>query len=111
MPPVIPLLNNTRILSPDEVAAFKPYSWYASTVACNIDDIKTWSCGEKCAANPDFEYVITGQYGLLTQFCMHMCFKIFCLSLVHRFSYNAGFSGYDPHLNEVIVSHQGTDGL
>ena len=62
--------DDVRPLTQEEVAAFKPYSWYASTVACNISDISTWTCGKKCDENPLFEHITAKEYGEGTQFCM-----------------------------------------
>ncbi|PIL24850.1 hypothetical protein GSI_12736 [Ganoderma sinense ZZ0214-1] len=75
-------------LTPEEVSAFKPYTWYAATTACNLSAIMDWSCGTNCEANPTFKPIATGGDGDLTQFW---------------------FAGYDPTLDTVIVAHQGTD--
>ncbi|EJF64419.1 alpha/beta-hydrolase [Dichomitus squalens LYAD-421 SS1] len=75
-------------LPPAEIAAFKPYTWYASTANCNPSSTKAWNCGENCDANPTFEPVDSGGDGIFTQFW---------------------YVGYDPTLNVVVVGHQGTD--
>ncbi|TBU36393.1 alpha/beta-hydrolase [Dichomitus squalens] len=72
-----------------EIAAFKPYTWFASTAYCDPSSTKAWNCGENCDANPTFEPVNSGGDGNETQFW---------------------YVGYDPTLNVVIVGHQGTDG-
>ena len=97
-------------LTPAEIAAFKPYTWYAATIACDISDIITWTCGQKCDANPTFIPIDVGGDGNQTQFCKRRktSFRI-PVQVAHRLYCDPGFSGYDPTRNEVIVSHQGTD--
>nr|VWP02231.1 Extracellular lipase (EC [Ganoderma boninense] len=75
-------------LTREEVSAFKPYTWYAATTACNLSAIMEWNCGTNCEANPTFKPIATGGDGDYTQFW---------------------FAGYDPTLDTVIVAHQGTD--
>ncbi|PIL27078.1 hypothetical protein GSI_10217 [Ganoderma sinense ZZ0214-1] len=76
-------------LPPHLIAAFKPYTaWYAATTACNLSAIMHWSCGENCNANPTFKPIIAGGDNEETPFW---------------------FVGYDLTLDEVIVSHYGTD--
>ncbi|KAI1796789.1 alpha/beta-hydrolase [Ganoderma leucocontextum] len=71
-----------------EISSFKPYTWYASTSYCEPANTLAWNCGPNCQANPSFKPIASGGDGIVTQFW---------------------FVGYDPTLNEVIVSHQGTD--
>ena len=68
--PLLPHQDAITPLTPAEIAAFKPYTWYAAMVACNLSAIMDWSCGEKCNANPTFKPLATGGDGDLTQFCM-----------------------------------------
>ena len=104
---LLPRQGGITPLTPAQVAEFKPYTWYAATTACNISDIIRWTCGEKCDANPTFKPVAVGGDGNQTQFCESL--GACSIWLAHPVSCNPGFSGYDPSLNEVIVSHQGTD--
>ncbi|KAI0718043.1 lipase [Cerioporus squamosus] len=71
-----------------KIASFRPYTHYASTAYCQPNTTLTWSCGSNCEANPRFVPVASGGDGVVTQFW---------------------FVGFDPDLNEAIVSHQGTD--
>ncbi|KAI1790374.1 alpha/beta-hydrolase [Ganoderma leucocontextum] len=71
-----------------QIAAFKPYTWFAAAANCNASTTVDWSCGEKCDANPGFKPVASGGDGIVTQFW---------------------YVGYDPALDEIIVGHQGTD--
>ncbi|KAI0695407.1 lipase [Cerioporus squamosus] len=78
----------TTKLTADEIAAFLPYTHYASTGYCQPAATLAWNCGKNCKANPQFVPVASGGDGDATQLW---------------------FVGFDPTLNEVIVSHQGTD--
>ncbi|KAI0675611.1 lipase [Trametes maxima] len=75
-------------LSAAQIASFTPYTHYASTGYCSPSTTFNWSCGANCEANPQFEPVASGGDGDKVQFW---------------------FVGYDPNLDQVIVSHQGTD--
>jgi len=75
-------------LSTTQIEAFKPYTFYASAGYCNPSTTITWTCGANCQANPSFEPVASGGDGDETQFW---------------------FVGFDPTLQTVVVSHQGTD--
>lgn len=93
-----------------QIAAFKPYTQYASAAYCQPAATKAWNCGRNCDANAAFKPVDSGGDGVLTQFCACFCYCGICFA---RSSAAAapcvGFVGYDPVLDEVIVSHQGTD--
>ncbi|KAJ3971599.1 lipase class 3 family protein [Lentinula raphanica] len=75
-------------LSTAQIEAYKPYTFYASTGYCSPSTTINWSCGANCQANPSFIPVASGGDGDAVQFW---------------------FVGFDPTLNSVIVSHQGTD--
>ncbi|KAF5379409.1 hypothetical protein D9615_006490 [Tricholomella constricta] len=75
-------------LTAAQVAAFKPYTHYASTAACKPANTLAWNCGANCNANPTFRPVASGGDGAITQFW---------------------YVGYDPTLRTVIVGYQGTD--
>ncbi|KAF9224200.1 alpha/beta-hydrolase [Gyrodon lividus] len=71
-----------------QIDYFTPYTYYASAGYCTPSQTLAWDCGTNCAANPDFEPVASGGNGDSVQYW---------------------FVGYDPNLDTVIVSHQGTD--
>ncbi|KAI0332705.1 lipase [Cubamyces sp. BRFM 1775] len=75
-------------LSTSQIDAFTPYSYYASAGYCAASATQSWSCGANCAATPQFKPVAVGGDGDKVQYW---------------------FVGYDPTLNTVVVSHQGTD--
>ncbi|OSX64054.1 hypothetical protein POSPLADRAFT_1039271 [Postia placenta MAD-698-R-SB12] len=75
-------------LGTSQISAFQPYTYYASAGYCAASETVTWSCGANCEANPTFEPVASGGNGDSTQYW---------------------YVGYDPTLETVIVSHQGTD--
>ncbi|TFK47200.1 alpha/beta-hydrolase [Heliocybe sulcata] len=75
-------------LSSSQVSAYTPYSWYASAGYCEASATLTWTCGTNCEANSGFQPVASGGDGSDKQYW---------------------FVGYDPSLDTVIVSHQGTD--
>ncbi|KAJ6485728.1 Alpha/Beta hydrolase protein [Mycena sanguinolenta] len=74
-------------LSSTQVAAYRPYTFFASTAYCPANFTRTWSCGANCLANPDFEPVASGGDGDSVQYW---------------------FVGYSPSLKSVIVAHEGT---
>ncbi|RXW16318.1 hypothetical protein EST38_g9541 [Candolleomyces aberdarensis] len=80
--------TDVSALSADDVAVYKPYTWYASTAACNPTNTSAWNCGTKCSANPSFIPIASGGDGGNVQYW---------------------FVGYDPSLQTIIVSYQGTD--
>ncbi|EJF64379.1 alpha/beta-hydrolase [Dichomitus squalens LYAD-421 SS1] len=80
--------ENITPLARTQVSSFKPYTNYASTAYCEPANTLAWNCGPNCQANPSFIPIASGGDGVVTQFW---------------------FVGYDPTLNEIIVSHQGTD--
>ncbi|KAF5362552.1 hypothetical protein D9756_002124 [Leucocoprinus leucothites] len=74
-------------LSPAEVASFSTYTAYATVSTCGPPNLLAWNC-TKCLSNPQFTPVATGGDGGVVQIW---------------------FVGYDPTLDSVIVSFQGTD--
>ncbi|GLB41588.1 putative alpha beta-hydrolase [Lyophyllum shimeji] len=75
-------------LTPAQVAAYKPYSFYAATAYCQPANTLAWNCGGNCNSNPSFHPVASGGNGDTTQFW---------------------YVGYDSTLRSVIVAYQGTD--
>ncbi|EIW58094.1 lipase [Trametes versicolor FP-101664 SS1] len=75
-------------VSATEINSFTPYSFFASAGYCAASKTLTWTCGTNCLANPSFKPVAAGGDGDKVQFW---------------------FVGFDPDLNTVVVSHQGTD--
>ncbi|KAF5316580.1 hypothetical protein D9619_006732 [Psilocybe cf. subviscida] len=75
-------------LSASQIAAFKPFTFYASMAYCKPAAVLSRSCGANCQANPTFIPVASGGDGIDIQFW---------------------YVGYDPVLQTVIVGHQGTD--
>ncbi|KAF9456174.1 Alpha/Beta hydrolase protein [Collybia nuda] len=76
------------VLTDDQVHFFRPYGHYAAAAACGASTTLTWTCGTHCEATPSFKPVASGGDGSITQFW---------------------YVGYDPTLETIIVSHQGTD--
>ncbi|KAG7086415.1 hypothetical protein E1B28_002370 [Marasmius oreades] len=83
-----PIRNQNSILSDKQVACFRPFTHYASAAYCPSQQIKNWTCGEDCRANPTFEVVDAGGDGAAVQFW---------------------YVGFDASLNTVVIGHQGTD--
>jgi hypothetical protein len=75
-------------LTTAQVEAYTPYAFFASAGYCSPSTTINWSCGANCLGNPGFLPVASGGDGDAVQFW---------------------FVGFDPTLNTVIVSHQGTN--
>lgn len=75
-------------LTTSQIDQFTPYTYYASAGYCTNTQTLAWDCGTNCNANPEFKPVASGGNGDSVQYW---------------------FVGYDPTLDTVIVSHQGTD--
>jgi len=71
-----------------EIESYTPYTYYASAGYCTASQTLAWHCGVNCKANPDFKPVASGGNGDSIQYW---------------------YVGYDPDLDTVIVSHQGTN--
>ena len=57
-------------LSAAQIAAFKPYTYYASTGYCLASQTIAWDCGADCQANAGFEPITSGGDGNDTPYCM-----------------------------------------
>jgi len=86
--PTVERRQSITTLSAAQVAAFKPYTFFAASAYCNPSTTINWSCGANCNANPGFEPIASGGDGGSVQFW---------------------YVGYDPALKTIIVAHQGTD--
>jgi len=85
---VLPRQGAVTAVSTAQITSFSPFTHFASTAYCQPSVTINWSCGANCDANPDFIPVASGGDGGETQFW---------------------FVGFDPALNTIIVSHQGTE--
>ncbi|CAK5278175.1 unnamed protein product [Mycena citricolor] len=74
-------------LSAQQVDAFTPFTHYAAAGYCAPNVTMAWDCGISCNALPGFKTVGAGGNGDTVQYW---------------------YVGYDPALQTVIVSHQGT---
>ncbi|EAU90628.1 lipase [Coprinopsis cinerea okayama7 len=86
--PILEARQGVSILSPAEVADYRPYTHYAFTASCSPAKTLTWSCGGNCDANPQFLPIASGGDGAIVQ---------------------RWYVGYDPALDSIIVGYQGTD--
>ncbi|KAK7031540.1 glycoside hydrolase family 5 protein [Favolaschia claudopus] len=76
-------------LTPAQISAFRPYSFYAAAAYCSPDSTSAWNCGTNCeGANPAFQPIASGGDGDAVQFW---------------------YVGVDESLGTIIVAHQGTD--
>ena len=69
------------VLSQSAIAAFKPYTHYASTGYCKPATTLAWNCGANCEANPTFEPVASGGDGDAVQFCEYLVHRRWAASL------------------------------
>lgn len=75
-------------LSPAQIAAFKPYSYYAAAAYCSAASTLSWTCGISCTSTTaTFTPTFSGGDGSDVQYW---------------------YTGYDSALETVIVGHQGT---
>ncbi|KAG2121709.1 Alpha/Beta hydrolase protein [Suillus cothurnatus] len=86
--PSISARQSITPLTTSQIDQFTPYTYYASAGYCTNTQTLAWDCGTNCNANPEFKPVASGGNGDSVQYW---------------------FVGYDPTLDTVIVSHQGTD--
>ncbi|KAK0490187.1 alpha/beta-hydrolase [Armillaria luteobubalina] len=80
--------QSITVLAPEQVAAYRPYTYFANAAGCKPSTTGNWTCGPPCEGNPDFKPIASGGNGDSVQFW---------------------YVGYAPDLNTVIVGHQGTD--
>ncbi|KAF7798692.1 hypothetical protein EIP86_009916 [Pleurotus ostreatoroseus] len=109
-PPPLRTRQSITALSSSQISAFKPYSFFASAGYCQPSATLAWSCGTNCEANPTFKPVASGGDGSSVQFCGYRAGSRSRIDLIPYLTFrHIGYVGYDPALDTVIVSHQGTD--
>ncbi|KAG2033813.1 Alpha/Beta hydrolase protein [Suillus americanus] len=86
--PSIHTRQSITALTTSQIDQFTTYTYYASAGYCTNTQTLAWDCGTNCDANPEFKPVASGGNGDSVQYW---------------------FVGYDPNLDTVIVSHQGTN--
>ncbi|KIK91263.1 hypothetical protein PAXRUDRAFT_639687 [Paxillus rubicundulus Ve08.2h10] len=86
--PTLSARQSITALTTAQIDVFTPYTYYAGAGYCTPSRALAWNCGATCAANAGFNPVAAGGDGASVQYW---------------------FVGYDPSLNTVIVSHEGTD--
>ncbi|KAG2093158.1 Alpha/Beta hydrolase protein [Suillus discolor] len=86
--PSLSARQSITALATSQIDQFTPYTYYASAGYCTNMQTLAWDCGTNCDANPGFKPVASGGNGDSIQYW---------------------FVGYDPNLDTVIISHQGTD--
>ncbi|KIM40235.1 hypothetical protein M413DRAFT_19420 [Hebeloma cylindrosporum] len=75
-------------LSASDLASLAPFTQFSRAAYCPTNKLRSWSCGQACTANSDFQPTLVGGDG----------------NAVQTF-----FIGFSPSQNSVIVAHQGTD--
>ncbi|KAH7881944.1 Alpha/Beta hydrolase protein [Phlebopus sp. FC_14] len=86
--PTLTARQSITSLTTPQIDSYNPYTYYASAGYCTPAQTLAWDCGANCQANAAFEPVASGGDGAVVQYW---------------------FVGYDPNLDTVIVSHQGTN--
>ncbi|KIM40186.1 hypothetical protein M413DRAFT_446346 [Hebeloma cylindrosporum] len=80
--------RSVTALSTSDLASLAPFTQFSRAAYCPTNVLQSWSCGQACRANSDFQPTLVGGDGNALQ--------IF-------------FVGFSPSQNSVIVAHQGTD--
>ncbi|PFH50962.1 hypothetical protein AMATHDRAFT_3474 [Amanita thiersii Skay4041] len=83
-----PRRGSTSKLNTTEVAAYEPYTYFASIAGCEPSLTRDWTCGAKCEKLSNFVPVASGGDGGRVQWW---------------------YVGYDKSLAEIIVGYEGTD--
>ncbi|PFH44991.1 hypothetical protein AMATHDRAFT_78106 [Amanita thiersii Skay4041] len=78
----------TSTLFSSQIAAYKPYTYFAALASCEPSQTLAWNCGVKCDSRHNFVPVASGGNGDSVQYW---------------------YVGYDTSLSRVIVAYQGTD--
>ncbi|KAF8967850.1 Alpha/Beta hydrolase protein [Flammula alnicola] len=86
--PTILQERSVTALSASDLASLAPFTQFARAAYCPTSGLKTWSCGQACAANSDFQPTVVGGDGNAVQIY---------------------FVGFSPSQNSIIVAHEGTD--
>lgn len=80
--------RSSGTLTAAQVAAFKPYTYYAGAAYCAPAKTIAWNCGANCNARSSFKPIASGGDGAVTQYW---------------------YVGYDSALGSIVVAYQGTD--
>ncbi|KAG8735020.1 hypothetical protein FRC10_011083 [Ceratobasidium sp. 414] len=86
--PVPHLRGVVTRLTPEQIAAYKPYALFARAAYCPAHRTATWTCGAPCTDLAGFVPYKSGGDGIATPYW---------------------YVGYHPALHSIIVSNQGTD--
>ncbi|KIM44391.1 hypothetical protein M413DRAFT_352271 [Hebeloma cylindrosporum] len=87
--PVLETRQGISTLSAEQVASYKPYTYYAGAAYCTPASTLAWSCGTNCNQNSGFKPIASGGNGATIQYW---------------------YVGYDTALQTIIVGYQGTEG-
>ncbi|KAK0188493.1 alpha/beta-hydrolase [Armillaria mellea] len=96
VPTSLRIRQGITVLTTAEIAAFKPFTFFASTGYCQPDATLAWNCGSNCEANSDFEPVASGGDGDDVQFWYVGYFPFFILIVAHQ--------GTDPSQIEALLT-------
>ncbi|CAE7075206.1 unnamed protein product [Rhizoctonia solani] len=93
-------------ISAAEASSYIPYEYFSAAAYCPPDAQAKWSC-KYCQAQPvkDFVVYASGGDGNLVQYCKsHILTSFKCSNNICA----AGYVGWWPSGNSVVVGHQGT---
>ncbi|KAK0485466.1 alpha/beta-hydrolase [Armillaria luteobubalina] len=55
--------QSVTVLTPEQVAAYRPYTYFANAAGCQPSTTRNWTCGPPCEGNPDFKPIASGGNG------------------------------------------------
>ncbi|KAJ3512957.1 hypothetical protein NLJ89_g3224 [Agrocybe chaxingu] len=98
--PVLEARQGISTLTAAQVAAVKPYSYYAAAAYCVPARTRAWDCGTNCQNNAAFRPIASGGDGGVVQYCIPVLTNA-------DFRLDALDSGLFPGVSSSVRTHNG----